>query len=74
MSKVRKAAALVCFVWVASLAAPTLAQAGTCQWGGDNGQSMRCFDCMKRIWTGHRWKLKNTCKPHRYDDFNPSGR
>jgi hypothetical protein len=34
-----------------------------CKWGGDNGQSMKCFDCIKREWTGHEWTLVNTCPP-----------
>ncbi len=29
----------------------------------DETQSMRCFDCMERVWTGHGWQLVNTCQP-----------
>ena len=38
--------------------------ADSCPWGGDNSQSMRCFDCMVRIWTPQGWKLVNACKLH----------
>lgn len=53
-----------------AFAVPAPAHAATCPYGGDESQSMRCFDCMKRVWTGKRWKLKNTCKPRTFDDFN----
>ncbi len=31
--------------------------------GGDRSQSILCFECMNRVWTGHNWRLVNTCKP-----------
>ncbi len=34
-----------------------------CKWGGDESQSMRCFDCMTRVWDGYAWRLVNTCAP-----------
>ncbi len=46
-------------------ALPASAEDDYCRWGGDNGQSIRCFDCMQREWTGYNWRLVNTCKtPH----------
>lgn len=54
-----------------SLAIPGPACADTCPWGGDEAQSMRCFDCMKRVWTGERWELKNTCRPDYYGFVQP---
>ncbi len=44
------------------LASPVSAEDDYCGWGGDNGQSMECFGCMKREWTGQEWRLVNTCK------------
>ncbi len=34
-----------------------------CKWGGDESESMRCFDCMHRVWDGYAWRLVNTCRP-----------
>ncbi|ARN81941.1 hypothetical protein MCBRY_002404 [Methylocystis bryophila] len=31
-----------------------------CAWQ-DFSNSMRCFDCMKRVWTGTGWRIVNTC-------------
>lgn len=55
---------------VLGLAIPDAARAGTCPWGGDESQSMRCFDCMRRVWTGERWALRNTCSSHYFNDFS----
>lgn len=52
-----------------SFAVSTPAHAGTCKWGGDESDSIRCFDCMRRVWTGERWALVNTCRPHYFNDF-----
>lgn len=27
----------------------------------DESDSMRCFECMQRVWTGHDWTIVNTC-------------
>ncbi len=27
----------------------------------DESDSMRCFECMQRVWTGHDWAIVNTC-------------
>ncbi len=44
------------------VASPAWAHDDTCnRW--DETQSLRCFDCMKRVWTGYEWQLVNTCKP-----------
>ncbi len=42
-----------------------------CPWGGDNGQSMLCAQCMKREWTGWRWRLVNTCPYRHFSIFIP---
>lgn len=57
-----------------SLGVPTTARADTCRWGGDESQSMRCFDCMKRVWSGQRWTLKNVCRPRAFNDFQHHAR
>jgi hypothetical protein len=62
-------ASLICFVGI-SFTTPASVYAATCRYGGDESQSIRCFDCMKRVWTGKRWKLKNTCKPRTFNDFS----
>lgn len=62
------AAAAAC-VGGLSFAIPTPARADTCRWGGDESQSIRCFDCMRRVWTPYGWKLVNTCVPRYYNDF-----
>ncbi len=54
------AAGVICLVGT-SMTFPASVRAGTCPYGGDSSQAMRCFDCMKRVWTGTRWKMKNTC-------------
>ena len=28
----------------------------------DESESMRCFDCMQRVWTGHDWTIVNSCE------------
>jgi hypothetical protein len=61
-------ASLTCFIGV-SVATPTSVYAATCRYGGDESQSIRCFDCMKRVWTGKRWKIKYTCKSRYLNDF-----
>jgi len=38
-----------------------LAQADDdCLWQ-DRSNSIRCFDCLNRVWTGSGWRLVNTC-------------
>ncbi len=32
------------------------------RWSSEK-EGMRCFECMKRVWTGHEWRLQNTCPP-----------
>ncbi len=32
----------------------------------DESDSMRCFDCMKRVWTGTHDEWVNTCAPRYY--------
>ncbi len=61
-------AAVACLTTV-SLSFPASAIESACKWGGDESQSMRCFDCMRRVWTGHEWKLVNTCRPRYFNDF-----
>ncbi len=57
-----------------SFAIPSPVRAETCRWGGDESQSMRCFDCMRRVWTPYGWKLVNTCRPPYVNDFDRWGR
>jgi hypothetical protein len=46
--------------------APAVAQGDdVCPWGGDRSQSLLCFECMQRVWTGRNWRLVNTCKDER---------
>ncbi len=52
-----------------SAALPAAAREDVCPWGGDSSQSMRCFDCMRRVWTGHGWKLVNTCRPRTFNGY-----
>ncbi len=46
-----------------ALASPAAADRGQTCYGLDESNSIRCFDCMRRVWTGHRWQLVNTCQP-----------
>jgi hypothetical protein len=62
------AAAAACAGWL-SFAISAPARADTCRWGGDESQSIRCFDCMRRVWTPYGWKLVNTCPPRYTNDF-----
>lgn len=57
--------ASVCVAVIGS-ASPSVLLADTCPWGGDNSQSIRCFDCMVRVWTPHGWKLVNACERRGY--------
>jgi hypothetical protein len=36
-----------------------------CRWGGDNGQSLKCFDCMRLVRVGYDWRWVDTCKTPR---------
>ncbi len=45
---------------------PSVYLADTCPWGGDNSQSIRCFDCMVRVWTPQGWRLVNACERRAY--------
>jgi hypothetical protein len=60
-AKTQPLLAAVCVALIGS-SLPWVQVADTCPWGGDNSQSMRCFDCMVRIWTPQGWKLVNACK------------
>jgi hypothetical protein len=51
------------------LAIPREARADTCPWGGDESQSIRCFDCMKPVWNGQRWTLMNFCRQRVFYGF-----
>ncbi len=64
-------ALMACFAGL-SLALPAAARDDTCPWGGDSSQAMRCFDCMKRVWTGQRWKLVNTCRHRTFNGYDYS--
>ncbi len=50
-----------------SFAIPSRAD-DTCRAGGDEAQSMRCFDCMRRVATPYGWKLVNTCRHPSFSD------
>ncbi len=61
-----KAGILVLAIGLAGRSVITTASAqgdDFCPWGGDRSQSLLCFECMNRVWTGHSWRLANTCKP-----------
>lgn len=38
------------------------AEDDVCRWGGDNGQSLKCFDCQKLVQSGGEWRWVNTCQ------------
>ena len=60
-----KASAIVGIMVIATIgfAFQAMAQSDDfCPWGGDRSQALKCFDCMKRVWTGRNWRLVNTCK------------
>ena len=40
-----------------------------CRWGGDNGQSLRCFDCMRLVRAETEWRWVNTCRHPSYVIF-----
>jgi hypothetical protein len=46
------------------------AEDDVCRWGGDNGQSLKCFDCQKLVQVGHEWRWVNTCGSHVYSSFS----
>ena len=35
----------------------------------DTEESMRCFDCLRKVWTGRDWQWANVC-PRRYFNAN----
>lgn len=62
-------AALTCLA-AFCLSLPANALEDTCRrWTQDESQSMRCFDCMRRVWTGREWQIVNTCRPRYFNDF-----
>jgi hypothetical protein len=42
----------------------------SCRWGGDNGQSLKCFDCQKLVRVGRDWRWVDTCGSHAYSIFS----
>ncbi len=60
------AAAFVAGLGMALPASATDYQTTCARW--DETQSIRCFDCMERVWTGHDWQLLNTCQPRATPD------
>lgn len=51
---------------VFGLGASARAEDDVCRWGGDNGQSLKCFDCQRLVLVGHEWRWVNTCKSEPY--------
>jgi hypothetical protein len=51
------------------LGASAMAEDDVCRWGGDNGQSLKCFDCQKLVQVGSEWRWVNTCKSPPYVVF-----
>lgn len=51
---------------VLGLGVSAAAEDDVCRWGGDNGESLKCFDCQRLVQVGNEWRWVNTCKaPHR---------
>lgn len=46
---------------VLGLGATAKAEDDVCRWGGDNGQSLKCFDCQRLVLVGREWRWVNTC-------------
>lgn len=46
------------------------AEDDVCRWGGDNGQSLKCFDCQRLVQVGREWRWVNTCKSPTYTILN----
>ena len=36
----------------------------------DTSESMRCFDCLEKVWTARGWQWANTCSSRRYQEFS----
>jgi hypothetical protein len=54
MKKSKRFLFLALLGWVLGFgdAATNPARADACPWGGGEARSIRCFDCMKRVWSG----------------------
>ncbi len=61
-SKRRLALVGVACMISAGIIYPAAAEDDYCRWGGDNGQSLRCFDCMKLMHAGDQSYWINTCR------------
>ena len=62
MTKINNAMAAVTLFAIAgvSTAAAAHADSTACtRW--DESDSMRCFNCEQRVWTGHDWTIVNVC-------------
>ncbi|HEY8161625.1 MAG: hypothetical protein ACR650_15540 [Methylocystis sp.] len=51
---------------VLGLGASAMAEDDVCRWGGDNGESLKCFDCQRLVLVGREWRWVNTCKSQPY--------
>ena len=53
---------------------PAAAGAGaTCQRWSNEKEGVRCLDCIRRVWDGHRWREVNTCPPEGYFNLFEQG-
>jgi hypothetical protein len=48
-------------------AAPVVLRAGDCSKWADTEDTMRCFDCLRKVWNGRDWVWANTCEKRRLD-------
>ena len=60
----KRALFMAAFLTAAGFAPAAIAEDDYCRWGNEESMSIRCFDCMRRVWTGYEWRLVNTCGPH----------
>lgn len=61
--------ALTVALTVLGVGTSAMAEDDVCRWGGDNGQSLKCFDCQKLVQVGNEWRWVNTCRSHAYSIF-----
>ena len=46
-------------------AAPVVLRSGDCSKWADTEDTMRCFDCLRKVWDGRAWVWANTCERRR---------
>ena len=64
--RLKFAGAVAAFIAILTAATPSFARDDCYRWS-DSSDRLRCFDCMKTVWSpGQGWHRVNTCAPRRF--------